>query len=551
VEYHAPAWVPELPKNDEAFGRRIPGDGGHMHWWLEVPNVYDDMYDGEQARDALLMALLGYYDHIKNDWSEKEKAKYVLFRFASVFIGRRESRRLIGDYVMTQEDCFRTKPFADAVAYTGWHMDVHHPEGLYSGKKCPMYCAFHVPMPTVPFRCLYSANIDNLLFAGRNISVSHVALGTARVENTIATFGQAVGTAAAMCVKLKESPRGIYQRHMKALQQQLLRDDQYIPGVPNEDTNDLCRGAAVTASSVKTNEPFQFLQGIDGKWLPLDEERGMIFCLEDVRNGVDALYVRLRSDNAKPTPVTMRAFVQGHSSASFYEEEAAFAATALVPPAGEHWVKVPIGISYEENELFNRCFVRVWLEKAEGISWQTAKNRSFFEQAGVRKPDGRWVLTPNWSFRCTNIPPVEELADCGAHNVINGFSRIVDATHYEWVSDPAQQLPQWIEVDFKKQAPMNSVSVVFDTDLTNPGTCWHKESKGPGVPCCVKDYAVEVFDGTAWIPVAKVQGNFMRKRTHAFETVNAEKLRITVNETWGDPSARIMEVRASLEAKGE
>lgn len=81
--------------------------------------------------------------------------------------------------------------------------------------------------------------------------------------------------------------------------------------------------------------------------------------------------------------------------------------------------------------------------------------------------------------------------------------------------------------------------------MTNPGTCWG--IKIPQVPVCVKDYTVEVFDGSSWLQVADTRGNFMRKRVHTFPECTVEGIRVTVNETWGDPSARITEVRASLE----
>ena len=547
VPYHAPAWVPALAQDDENFGRRIPGDGGHMHWWLEIPNTYDDMYDGEQSRDALLLAILGYYDHIKNYWSEKEKAACLQLQFPSVFVGRRESRRFIGDYVLTQDDCLHPKAFEDTISYTGWHLDVHHPEGLYSGKQGPMYCAFQAPMPNVPMRCLYSVNIENLLFAGRNISVSHIALGTTRLENTIATFGQAVGTAAAMCVRYDKTPRQICREHIGELQQQLLRDDQYIPGLKNQDPGDPCLTATATASSVKTDELFQTQQGIDGDLHPLDVDRCVSMCFEDVFDQIDGLYLRIHSANPEPTPLKVHAFIQGHSSASFYDESDTAAAEVMVPPMGEQWVKVPIRIPLPKTDLFGRCFIRVWVEKTPGLSWRSVKMRSIFEHRGQRSPDGQWELVRNECYRCTHIQPVEELADCGPHNVINGISRIRDAAHYEWVSDPRQALPQWIGLELREKTPINSVSLAFDTDLTNPGTCWHKESKAPGVYNCVKAYRVEVFAGDRWHSVADIRENFQRKRTHRFDTLAAEKLRVTVTETWGDPSARIMEIRAALD----
>ena len=547
VEYHAPAWVPAVPTDDKAFGRNITGNGGSMYWWLEAPNVYDDMWDGEEARDALLMAILGYYDHIKNHWSGKEKAQNLQFRFTSVFNGRRESRRLIGDYVLTQEDCFKTEPFPDAVSYAGWHLDVHHPEGLYSGENGPMHCAFHVPMLTIPFRCLYSVNIDNLLFAGRNISVSHVALGTVRVENTIATFGQAVGTAAAMCVQLDKTPRQIGQQHIHQLQQQLIRDDQFIPGFKNEDETDPCLTATATASSVKTDEIFQTLQGVDGELLPLDVDRIMNYCVESSHGDIHNLWVKLHNANTTPTTITMHAYTQGHSLDSFAEQKEIFTAQSVVPAAGEYWVKVPICIPVPRNELIDRCYMRIWIDAADGISWRSAMNRSFYQVSGHRAPDSNWKTSSGWTYRCTHIEPVEEIADCSPANVINGYSRILDAKQYEWVSDPKQALPQWLQLEFVAPTQINQVSLVFNTDMTNPGTCWHTGSKTPGVATCVKDYTVAVFDESKWICVADNKENFMRKRTHRFNAVTAQKLRITVTKTWGDPSARIMEVRASLE----
>ena len=128
--------------------------------------------------------------------------------------------------------------------------------------------------------------------------------------------------------------------------------------------------------------------------------------------------------------------------------------------------------------------------------------------------------------------------------MINGISRIRTPETYAWVSDPKEALPQWICLDLKAPTEINSVSVVFDTDLTNPGTCWG--IKIPNVPLCVKDYEVEVYADGAWKRIASVEGNFMRKRIHTFETLTAERIRVNVLATWGSPSARILEIRAAL-----
>ena len=540
VEYHAPSWVPKLPETDIEFGRVIKGP--RMHWWMEIPNNYDDMWDGEEARDALLLVALGFYDHLKNHWSEKATVENFKMDFVSVAIGRRESRRLVGDYILTQDDCIEGRAFEDGISYTGWVLDVHHPEGIYSGKEGPMYCAKHVHMPQVPYRCLYSKNINNLLFAGRNVSATHIAIGTLRVQNTIATLGQAVGTAAALCLKHEETPRGIYENHLRELQQTLLKNDQYIPGVKNDGQDDPCRTASAKASSVCRTEIMRTEHGTEEKLIPLDVPLSVLGSMLR-ENPFENVYLKLSSTNEKPTTITVHARTAGDDIDTFSEYGETLTAQAIVPPQTEGWVEVPLKLKIEENPYLDRCYFQIWVEPAEGISWRSVGNLSGnYYRAGKMNESGVWEMKPEKSFRYSVKRPVEKLANCGPDNVINGWSRIVDAENYEWVSDPEETMPQWLELEFAEQTDINSVSVVFDTDLTNPGTCW--TSKIPGVPTCVKDYDIEVYDGKLWKKVAQVEGNFMRKRVHCFDTVKTEKIRITVLSTWGDRSARIMEVRA-------
>ncbi len=386
------------------------------------------------------------------------------------------------------------------------------------------------------------------MFAGRNISVTHLALGATRVENTIATLGQAVGTAAAMCVNKNELPRGIYQRHIKELQQRLIKDDQFIPDLKNEDEGDPCLSGVASASSEKKNEIFQTMQGIDGKLIPLDVARIVITCVESTRGDIDNVWVKVCSENKEPTLVTMGAQVVGNGMNNFCEFGPVVTSQVEVPPMREGWVKFPIHITVPIDELIDSAYIHIWLEAAEGISWRSVSKLSFYDRAGKRLENGKWKFGTNRSLRHSVEEPVERIANCSAGNVINGYSRIINADNYEWVSDPNEAMPQWINVDFKEATDINSVSVVFDTDITNPGTCWHDGSKSEnGWPTCVKDYEVEMFSDGEWKQVAKIDGNFMRKRIHNFETLKAEKILVNVLSTWGDKSARIMEIRAALE----
>lgn len=545
VAFTAPDWVPKLPITDAEFGRVITGNGARMSWWLEASNTYDDMWDGEQARDALMLVHLGYYDHLKNHWSKKERAKKCKFHFATIADGRRESRRLIGDYIFTQNDALNGSRFDDAISYSGWTLDIHHPEGIYSGAKGPLYCAVRVNQPQIPFRCLYSKNINNLLFAGRNISVTHIALGTVRVQNTIATLGQAVGTAAAMCVKMNITPRDIYREHIYTLQQQLIKDDQFIPGLKNEDPTDPCLGAEATASSESNTEIFRNEHGVVGALLPLDNARITRFGISRKHGDIHHIYCKLHSSLSKPTTVTMHVRTMGGDVDSFAKLGDILTVNAIVPPQSESWIEFPIHIPVEADPYVERFSMLLWLDPADGISWRSLEKLSYHTASGIMTADGRKIMDAGWGYCICVDEPVEILANCSAENVTNGYSRIIDANLYEWVSDPKQELPQWLMLTFKQPAVINTVSVVFDTDLTNPGTCIGE--KMPGVPVCVKDYSVEIFDGIQWNTVAEVQGNFMRKQTHCFTKITTQKIRINVNSTWGDRSARITEVRAGLE----
>ena len=543
TEFHAPVWVPKLPETDEEFGRVILRP--RMFWWLEAPNTYDDMYDGEQTRDALFLVILGFFDHIKNHWSGKDTLKKTKFRIASIFDGRRESRRLIGDYILTQDDCIEGKKFDDSISYSGWALDIHHPEGIYSGKKGPLYCAKGVNLPNIPYRCIYSKNIDNLFFAGRNVSVTHIALGTVRVQNTIATLGQAAGTAAAMCIKLGETPRGIYQRHMKDLQQLLIKNDQYIPGFKNEDPNDPCLTATVTASSVSQTEVFNPKHGSNGPLVPMSEDRVAVSGFNPNRGDINQLYLKLHSSNKEDTKVTVFARAIGDLDTQAGQDSAPATAVANVP-YGEGWVHFPIQIKIDPSQYRDGAYLMVWVEACEGISWASLDNLSNYRRIGTRDGRGGWSYLGGKCYQFSIKKPDEIIADCSPENVINGHSRILSEKEYEWVSDPAETLPQWLEVKFKEKTEINYISLVFDTDMTNPGTCFG--FKFEGVPVCVKKYDVELFDGTRWIQIADVEENFMRKCNHNFDPISAEKIRINVHSTWGDRSARITEIRAALEA---
>ena len=231
------------------------------YWWLEITGEKEDIIDEyEEIRDELVSCVYGIWDHLKNGGNHG--AENYDLEWVGMMPGTRESRRLVGDYILNENDILSNRQFADAVAYGGWAMDIHAPKGVFDFDELPSHVVSFDGSYTIPYRSYYSKNISNLLMAGRNISATKMAMGSTRVMGTCAIGGQAAGTAAALCIKYNCLPRGVHE-HMDELQQTLLKDDCYIPGIRNTDLSDLARTAAVTATSAKEGfGPEQVISGV-------------------------------------------------------------------------------------------------------------------------------------------------------------------------------------------------------------------------------------------------------------------------------------------------
>ncbi|MCE9615377.1 MAG: FAD-dependent oxidoreductase [Lentisphaerae bacterium] len=212
------------------FETRMRGVNTQNFWWMEIGGIHDTCRDAEYIRDELLKIAYGVWDYVKNRASDRAEAADWAIEWIGSLPGKRESRRYEGPHILTQNDIREGGRFDDIVAYGGWSMDDHHPAGLlYPGKPT----IFH-PAPSpygIPYRCLYSRNLANLLFAGRNISATHAALSSTRVMATCSLLGQAAGTAAALCVAQSLTPAGVYPNHIATLQQALMEDDVWLPGL--------------------------------------------------------------------------------------------------------------------------------------------------------------------------------------------------------------------------------------------------------------------------------------------------------------------------------
>jgi hypothetical protein len=227
------------------------------YWWAEWGGQLDTVKDNERIRDELLAIVLGIWDHIKNGplgeppGADPLGAANWALDWFGFLPGKRESRRLIGRHVLCEADVVESRPFADTIAYGGWPIDLHPPAGVDAADEPP--CIQHaVPhLYDIPLRACLARDLPNLLFAGRNLSATHVAFASTRVMATCAAVGQGVGTAAAVAIALGVDPADLPDSPdaMETVQQRLLYDDAFLIDRTNGDPLDLARRAVATASS--------------------------------------------------------------------------------------------------------------------------------------------------------------------------------------------------------------------------------------------------------------------------------------------------------------
>ncbi|MBN2851647.1 MAG: FAD-dependent oxidoreductase [Clostridia bacterium] len=245
IPFYKPFWAYELDEDDLKYRNHDMIKGGY--WWIEYGGEkLSTITDNEEIRDELLKWAYGVWDHIKNRGDHG--ASTLALDWVCVVPGKRESRRLTGDYVLTERDVLDYTVFDDAIAYGGWPMDMHIPGGIASKDFEPTLYINLEKQYSIPYRTIYSVNINNLFLAGRASSNSRMAFGSTRVMATCGLIGQAAGTAAALANECSISPREVNE-NIKELQRRLAKDDCYIMGYSYLDENDLAKKAKIICSS--------------------------------------------------------------------------------------------------------------------------------------------------------------------------------------------------------------------------------------------------------------------------------------------------------------
>ena len=245
VEYIAPECATKLSAKN--FENREPDiyTENENFWYLELGGDRDSIGDTEEIRDDLLGLATGTWDYIKNS-GEFESRNWEL-DFLGFLPGKRESRRMVGEYMITQRDISDGRVFEDEIAFGGWPLDDHYPGGFYHRGVPNTDVATPAPY-SLPYRALYSKNVANLFFAGRNISMTHFAMSSIRVMATCTLLGEAVGKAAAIATEKGCSPHNVYKEHLSELQERLLREDCFLPSKKREISGS-CKSAVLSVGT--------------------------------------------------------------------------------------------------------------------------------------------------------------------------------------------------------------------------------------------------------------------------------------------------------------
>ena len=505
-------------------------DGGFFQWYIELGGMQDTIYDAEEIRDELFRINLGLWNYVKNHHPEyKKKNENRRLTWINYAPGKRESRRLEGDYILTQWDYADRIIHDDNVAYGGWGVDVHHPNGFW--KSGPMYySAYRGQQVSIPFRTLYSKNVSNLMMAGRDVSVSHVALGGVRVMRTTCLMGQACGAAAAVCVENNETPREANRRSIRDIQQRLMKSGAYIMGQKNEDPADLALNADASASSVKSIPDLKSQFAVTGTPLVHDLNMQRAVTFQAGRKKIDGVWLYLRSKNGGETPVEA-VLRQAPSFGDFSSRDDLAEAVARVSPNSKGWVKFEFSANVDPEKYYY-----VALAPKSGIQWDLFPMK---KENACRAYGG-----PNWTrreecyaFSLDGAAEFESVPDVALNpkNAIDGYSRVVDSNPHSWGPDPKQDGPQWLELRWDDAQTFNAVHVSFQNyDYLCPA------------------YQIQIKDGNAWKTVVEIEGNERRRNVHRFSAVRSNAVRLVLNASalnHPQDSAQVCEIRVYHEAQ--
>ena len=508
-------------------------DQGCQYWWVEYGGRLDTVHDTEAIKWELWRIVYGIWNHIKNSGRFPEAQTWTL-EWVGPVPGKRESRRFEGPYILTQRDVLERREHHDTVHYGGWSIDLHPADGIYADRKpCDQWHAKGI-FP-IPYRTLYSRNVENLFLAGRIISTSHVAFGATRVMATCAQGGQVVGQAAALCTSntretapnarpLMPDELARDPARLERLKLALTRSGQHIPGYRRTDPDDLAQQATITADSRLV---FDGLEP-DGATRPLDVPQAVLLPVS--QGSIERITFWVDVQQVSELQCTLR---QPDRPGSFTPEATLAERSVSLSPGTKQAVIFEFDDALLNKKIDTDTYLFVCLAANPDVQVYTStrlvpgvatlfnSGRSEVnpgsEQIPSVGPDGRdlgverfsfWLSRPrpegsNLAFR---ISPGLDAWD--PESVVNGLNRPTDRPN-AWAALPDAETST-LTLTWPEPVLVSRIVLLFDTDRDSP---LYSVRYGDGVrlmPLCVRRFTIR--DATTGAVFAACEENHQTRR---------------------------------------
>lgn len=490
VAFTAPAFalkdIKQIPKykilSSKEYGCRL--------WWMEYGGNHDTVHDTEIIKWELWKIIYGVWDHIKNSGEYEDVANLTL-EWVGTIPGKRESRRFEGHYMLKQQDIVEQRKFDDAVAFGGWAIDLHPSEGVYSDlPSCNQYHSKGIYQ--IPYRCYISRDVQNLFYAGRIISASHVAFGSSRVMATCSHGGQAVGMAAAICKEQGALPAELLDKnHMANLQQRLNINGQSIPQIHIDLSRNLIGQAEIVVSSENSLASLP----ANGPWISLNESAAQML---PMKKGVKYSFeFLLKAESATELSIELRSSI----SADNYTPDITLEEIVVQLHPGEQKVNVQFNRALKEDKYGFVTFLKnddISIKSSKKlqsgiISVFNKKNKAVSNDGAQTPPEGTGFdsfefWTPSRRPQGQNLsmkvePPI---ADFYSANLLNGYTRPTNKSN-AWVADLEDPNPR-LELQWPEPQTIHELHLHFDADFDHP-----MESSLQGHPESIMPFVVRKY----------------------------------------------------------
>lgn len=504
--------IPDRIPNDARY------DGFRFQWYYETGAYNHQIKDNEEIVVEHQKLMFNIWDYIKHE-SDYDANQFDL-EYVSPVLGKRESRRLVGEYILKQNDIASQTCFNDAVAYGGWSIDLHATHGFYSKELINKHYYLN-GIYQIPFRCCCVKDKDNLMVASRCLSVSHVALGTVRVMATLSLLGQACGMAASLCRQYQKTPLEIGTDYIEELQQKLQLSDQGIVGKKKADT-------LISRANIITSSFFKGKIEHTNQWLKLESALGFVFPVTQDKEDIK-LYFRAEQD----TFLTYQ--IYRPSKIENYGPEIRLSEGRI--RVQKNTKGIPIIIDFKKLDYQKNLFIifspnqeltiEVTDEQINGFKLfkkQMNIEDTYFDIKTLNKKEYLWN-------KVKVLPVINYETDIyAAHNLNNGYIRNYGHPNL-WLSEASDKQPE-ILIQLEKTSQLSRVELIFDNlcddDAYDTLECVYKDNVWKQI---VKDYDIYGYTEDKWYLLTSIRGNYQRKNIITIPPNHYKQLKIKLLAT--------------------